>query len=111
MFESFWKPYLYIAKDSTSGLERPLYFVVGDVLVPAECVAQYEYQGLLLLNLLGEVEFFFARLTFPKTKKSHIKTELEEKVVKPLVTNEKDYKKLIRKLKKCYNKKTHSGRG
>ncbi|MCL7027054.1 hypothetical protein MKW94_007217 [Papaver nudicaule] len=117
----FRKPYEHLAKDPVSGLERPIFFVVGDILVPAKCTALYEYQGLLLPNLPGDVDFFVSlngmkpasqvmKFTFPKTKKSEIRTELEEKLAKLLVIDEKNRKKLLRKLKQCDNKNTHSER-
>ncbi|MCL7045073.1 hypothetical protein MKW94_021119 [Papaver nudicaule] len=118
---NFREPYLDLSKDPVSGAEKPLFFIVGDILVPAKCVGKYQYQGLLLPNLPGEVDFFVSvnrmtpasqaiKLTFPKTKKSEIETELEEKLATLLVTDKSDCKKLIRKLKKCDNKKSHSER-
>ncbi|KAI3871676.1 hypothetical protein MKX03_005673 [Papaver bracteatum] len=118
---SFRKPYLHLGIDPVSKLERPLYLVIGDVIVPANSVAKHEYRALFIPNLPGEVELFISlngmtpasqiiKLTFPKTKKSQSETQLEEKLANLLATNEKDRKSLMRKLKQCDNKKTYSER-
>lgn len=117
----FRKPYMHLGVDPVSKLERPLYLVIGDVIVPANCVAKHEYRALFIPNLPGEVELFISlngmtpasqiiKLTFPKTKKSQSETQLEEKLANLLATNEKDRKSLMRKLKQCDNKKTYSER-
>ncbi|MCL7040444.1 hypothetical protein MKW94_028367, partial [Papaver nudicaule] len=117
---SFRKSYSDFGTDPISGKKHPIYFVIGDLVVPAEPVNEYQYQGPLLPNLPGGVDFFVSlnriapssqvmKLKFPsKTSKSNSELKLERKLGKLLATNEKDQRVLIKKLKKCDNLETHS---
>ncbi|MCL7028005.1 hypothetical protein MKW94_030778 [Papaver nudicaule] len=117
---SFRKSYSDLGTDPISGEKLPIYFVIGDIIVPAKPINEYQYQGSLLPNLPGGVNFFVSlnrmapssqviKLKFPsKTTKSGCELKLEKKLANLLVTEEKDRQVLIRKLKKCDNLETHS---
>ncbi|KAI3941554.1 hypothetical protein MKW92_035689 [Papaver armeniacum] len=117
---NFRKSYSHLGTDPVSGKKYPIYFVVGDIIVPAEPVNEYQYQALLLPNLPGGVDFFVSvnrmapasqimKLKFPsKSSRSGIQLKLERKLASVLVTNENDCQALIKKLKKCDNIDTHS---
>ncbi|KAI3924957.1 hypothetical protein MKW98_002866 [Papaver atlanticum] len=55
---NFRKPYEQLGIDPVSGKKHPIYFVVGDIIVPAVSINEYQYQALLLPNLPGGVNFF-----------------------------------------------------
>ncbi|KAI3912750.1 hypothetical protein MKW92_033417 [Papaver armeniacum] len=117
---NFRKPYEQLGIDPVSGKKHPIYFVVGDIIVPAVSINEYQYQALLLPNLPGGVNFFVSlnrmapasqvmKLNFPyKTSKSRIRLQLERKLANMIVTDKKNRQALIRKLKKCDNIETHS---
>ncbi|KAI3841169.1 hypothetical protein MKW92_020324, partial [Papaver armeniacum] len=90
--------------------QKNMFFVCGDVVVPAERLSEGVYKAELLPTYPGLVSFYVSIDTLipasqviklhipPKANRSRIELELEQRLPSLLLTNEKDREKLSRKL-------------
>ncbi|KAI3934970.1 hypothetical protein MKW92_052732 [Papaver armeniacum] len=101
-------------------IDNTVYFVYGDIVVPAKSGMESVYEATILPNLPGGVKFFVSldgvkaasqvmKFRFPsKPARSEAERDLEERLAHLLLFNKEDHQELLSRLRQCDNKDTHT---
>ncbi|KAI3883300.1 hypothetical protein MKX03_003444 [Papaver bracteatum] len=101
-------------------IDNTVYFVYGDIIVPAKSGMGSVYEATILPNLPGGVRFFVSldgvkaasqvmKFRFPsKPARSEAERELEERLAHLLLFNKEDRQESLSRLRQCDNKDTHT---